>query len=71
MNNKLNIQSINIPEEEREELLRICPEVRTDGGQIVFDRLRLVLGELSGSWSARTPSERSIGWRNLKSWWTT
>ncbi|WP_163055737.1 site-specific DNA-methyltransferase [Acidithiobacillus ferrooxidans] len=43
---KLNLQSLNIPEEKREELLRIFPEVRTEGGQIDFDRLRLALGEL-------------------------
>jgi adenine-specific DNA-methyltransferase len=43
---KLNLQSLNIPEEKREELLRIFPEIRTEGGQIDFDRLRLALGEL-------------------------
>lgn len=43
---KLNLQSLNIPEEKREELLRLFPEVRTEGGQIDFDRLRLALGGL-------------------------
>ena len=43
---KLNLQSLNIPEEKREELLRIFPEVRTEGGQIDFDRLRLALGDV-------------------------
>uniref|UniRef100_E6QNL8 Site-specific DNA-methyltransferase (Adenine-specific) n=1 Tax=mine drainage metagenome TaxID=410659 RepID=E6QNL8_9ZZZZ len=43
---KLNLQSLNIPEEKREELLRIFPEVRTEGGQIDFDRLRLALGDM-------------------------
>ena len=43
---KLNLQTINIPEEKREELLRIFPEVRTEGGQIDFDRLRLALGDM-------------------------
>ena len=46
MTGKLNLQSLNIPEEKREELLRLFPEVRTEGGQIDFDRLRLALGEL-------------------------
>ena len=46
MNDRLNLQSLNIPDEKREELLRIFPEVRTEGGQIDFDRLRLALGEL-------------------------
>ncbi|BDB15021.1 site-specific DNA-methyltransferase [Acidithiobacillus ferrooxidans] len=45
-NDKLNLQSLNIPEEKREELLRIFPEVRTEGGQIDFDRLRLALGDM-------------------------
>jgi len=43
---KLDIQSLNIPEEKREELLRLFPEVRTEGGQIDFDRLRLALGDM-------------------------
>lgn len=43
---KLNLQSLNIPEERREELLRLFPEVRTEGGQIDFDRLRLALGDM-------------------------
>ena len=46
MSDKLNLQSLNIPEEKREELLRIFPEVRTEGGQIDFDRLRLALGDM-------------------------
>ena len=46
MIDKLNLQSFNIPEEKREELLRIFPEVRTEGGQIDFDRLRLALGDM-------------------------
>ena len=46
MNDKLNLQSLNIPEEKREELLRLFPEVRTEGGQIDFDRLRLALGDM-------------------------
>ncbi|AEM48072.1 DNA methylase N-4/N-6 domain protein [Acidithiobacillus ferrivorans SS3] len=43
---KLNLQSLNIPEEKREDLLRIFPEIRTEGGQIDFDRLRLALGDM-------------------------
>ena len=46
MNDKLNLQSLNITDEKREELLRIFPEVRTEGGQIDFDRLRLALGDM-------------------------
>ena len=43
---RFNLQSLNIPDEKREELLRIFPEVRTEGGQIDFDRLRLALGDM-------------------------
>ena len=46
MTDKLNLQSLNIPDEKREELLRLFPEVRTEGGQIDFDRLRLALGDM-------------------------
>ena len=46
MTNPDNLKSLNIPEEKREELLRLFPEVRTEGGQIDFDRLRLALGDM-------------------------
>ncbi|MDX5933824.1 site-specific DNA-methyltransferase [Acidithiobacillus thiooxidans] len=44
--NRFNLQSLKIPEEKREELLRIFPEVRTEGGQIDLNRLRLALGDM-------------------------
>ncbi len=43
---KLNLSSMNIAEEKRNELLRLFPEVRTEGGKIDFERLKLTLGEL-------------------------
>lgn len=42
---KLDLASLDIPEEKRAELLRLFPEVRTEGGKIDFDRLRIALGE--------------------------
>lgn len=42
---KLDMTSYKIPEEKREEILRLFPEVRTEGGKIDFERLKLVLGE--------------------------
>jgi len=42
---KLDLASLDIAEEKRAELLRLFPEVRTEGGKIDFDRLRLALGE--------------------------
>jgi len=42
---KLALSSMDIAAERQAELLRLFPEVRTEGGKIDFDRLRLVLGE--------------------------
>ena len=42
---RLDLRSLDIAEEKREELLRLFPEARTEGGQIDFERLRLALGE--------------------------
>ena len=42
---KVDLKSLDIAEEKRRELLRLFPEVRTEGGKIDFDRLKLTLGE--------------------------
>lgn len=42
---KFDLRSQNIAEDKRQELLRLFPEVRTEGGKIDFDRLRLSLAE--------------------------
>jgi adenine-specific DNA-methyltransferase len=42
---KLDLTSHNISEDKKQELLRLFPEIRTEGGQIDFDKLKLVLGE--------------------------
>ncbi len=42
---KLDLRSHDIAEDKRQELLRLFPEVRTEGGKIDFDRLKLALGE--------------------------
>ena len=42
---KLDLQSQDISEDKRQELLRLFPEIRTEGGQIDFERLKLALGE--------------------------
>lgn len=41
----LDLRSMDITEEKTQELLRLFPEVHTEGGKIDFDRLRLALGE--------------------------
>lgn len=42
----LELTSLDIAQEKRTELLRLFPEVRTEGGRIDFDRLKAVLGEV-------------------------
>ncbi|MDV2988828.1 MAG: site-specific DNA-methyltransferase [Dehalogenimonas sp.] len=41
-----DLNSHHIAEEKQEELLRLFPEVRTEGGKIDFERLKLALGEM-------------------------
>ena len=42
---KLDLGSLDIAEERREELLRLFPEIRTEGGKLDFERLKLALGD--------------------------
>jgi len=42
---KLDLRSLDIVEGRQQELLRLFPEVLTDGGKLDFDRLKLALGE--------------------------
>lgn len=42
---KLDLRSHDIAEEKRQALLRLFPEIRTEGGKIDFERLKLALGE--------------------------
>jgi adenine-specific DNA-methyltransferase len=41
----LDLRSQGIAEDKAEELLRLFPEIRTEGGRLDFDRLKLALGE--------------------------
>lgn len=43
---KLDLASLDIAAEKQAELLRLFPEVRTEGGKVDFDRLKLALGEM-------------------------
>src|SRR5438094_851747 len=43
---RLDLRSLDVTEEKRQELLRLFPEARTEGGKIDFDRFRLALGEM-------------------------
>ena len=43
---KVDLTSYNISEQKRHEMLRLFPEIRTEGGQIDFERLKLVLGNM-------------------------
>jgi len=42
---RLDLESYDIPEARRHELLRLFPEIRTEDKKIDFDRLKLALGE--------------------------
>src|SRR2546427_6970932 len=42
---KLDLRSHGFSEDKRQELLRLFPEVRTEGGKLDFERLKLTLGE--------------------------
>jgi len=42
---EFDLRSADLAEEKRQELLRLFPEIRTEGGKIDFERLKLVLGE--------------------------
>jgi len=41
---RVDLQSLDVAEQKRQELLHLFPEVRTEGGKIDFDRLKLTLG---------------------------
>ena len=45
MTEKLDLRSADIAEDKRQELLRLFPEIRTEGGKLDFERLKLALGE--------------------------
>jgi len=40
-----DLRSHTLPDEKRRELLRLFPEIATEGGKLDFDRLKLALGE--------------------------
>ena len=42
---KLDLRSHAVAEDKRQELMNLFPEVRTEGGRIDFDRLKLALGQ--------------------------
>ena len=42
---KLDLRSHDIAEDKKQELLRLFPEIRTEGGKIDLERLKLTLGE--------------------------
>src|SRR5512147_276271 len=42
---KLDLRSHTIADDKRQELLQLFPEIRTEGGKIDFERLKLALGE--------------------------
>lgn len=65
---KLEINSMNIAEEKRNEILRIFPDIRTEGGKVDFEKLKLILGEMVDfgkerygmNWPGKTECLKSI-----------
>jgi adenine-specific DNA-methyltransferase len=43
---KFDLASHDMTEDKRQELLRLFPEIRTEGGKLDFERLKLALGEM-------------------------
>ena len=43
---KLHLCSLDIAADKKQELLRLLPEIRTEGGKIDFERLQLALGDM-------------------------
>ena len=43
---KLDLRSLDLTDEKKQELLRLFPEIRTEDGKIDFERLKLALGEI-------------------------
>jgi adenine-specific DNA-methyltransferase len=43
---KIDLRSMDLTEEKKQELLRLFPEIRTEGGKIDFERLKLALGDM-------------------------
>jgi adenine-specific DNA-methyltransferase len=46
MPEKLDLRSHDVTGDKMQELLRLFPEIRTEGGKLDFDRLKLALGEV-------------------------
>ena len=42
---RLDLRSLDVGEEKRQDLLRLFPEIRTEDGKLDFERLKLALGE--------------------------
>jgi adenine-specific DNA-methyltransferase len=42
---RLDLRSLDVGEERRQDLLRLFPEIRTEDGKLDFERLKLALGE--------------------------
>src|SRR5207249_11578802 len=65
---KLDLRSYDIAEDKVNELLRLFPEIRTEGGKIDFDRLMFTLGKTVDvgkerygmSWAGKADSFKTI-----------
>lgn len=53
---KLDLHLQDVAEDKRQELLRLFQEIRTEGGKLDFDRLKLALGEADCFKAIQTPA---------------
>jgi adenine-specific DNA-methyltransferase len=51
---RLDLRSFDVTEDMREQLLRLCPEARTENGLIDFNQLVRALGEIVDPGRERT-----------------
>ena len=58
---RLDLRSMDVTEEKRQELLRLFPEARAEGGKIDFERLQLALGEMVDAGRERYGMRHCIG----------
>ena len=67
---KFYLYSMDLAEEKKAELLRLFPEIRTEGGKIDFERLKLALGEMVDVGKERYcmnwPVNRFTAWRVMR-----
>ena len=71
---KLDLRSQDTADDKRQEILRLFPEIRTEGGKLDFERLKLALGEAVDVAAERRPTVacaedsplQGVRWKRVK-----